>query len=258
MSNEHPAKAQAEADSTQDDLRSTHLTKGESCFNRFSFWYTNKIIIRGNMKPYKEEDLFKLGDDMVASIGFPQFLKYWQDNKATKSLPSIMISYKGWLYWMGTWLFAANYVILVVGPFCVSNIIKWLKEPNAPASTGWIWLSILIVIIFVKSWCMIMGNAMLAHSVVRLIQNMRNLIRWKVSRLSPAARNYADFGSVSSLIMVDVFRFDPCFMRAYHLLSTPGLLMFLLVYLVLEIGWVGILAPGLMTMIIICQKFLND
>lgn len=73
-----------------------------------------------------------------------------------------------------------------------------------------------------KSWCVCDGNAKLSRAVVLMLMNLRNLIRWKVSRLSPGARKHFDFGKVSSLVMVDVFRMDMTFLRAYHLGAAPA------------------------------------
>ena len=113
------------------------------------------------------------------------------------------------------------------------------------------------VLIF-KSWCMTDGHAKLSSAVVLMLMNLRNLIRWKVSRLSPAARKHFGFGEVSSLVMVDVYRMDMTFNRAYHLCTAPACVVFLTVYLLLELGWVGVLAPLLVAVLIGCQKFVND
>lgn len=146
----------------------------------------------------------------------------------------------------------------MIAPICLKNIVKWLKDPTAEGYLGYMWALLLTVVLLIKSYFIVAGNAYLAETVCLMLINMRNLIRWKVSRLSPAARKYVDFGQISSLVTVDCYRFDDCFMRGYHLGTAPSICLFLIVYLTLEIGWVGLLSPGLMILMIVAQKFIND
>lgn len=139
----------------------------------------------------------------------------------------------------------------------MKNIIGWLKDDDAENYVGWMWAGILSMVLFVKSWLIVYGNALLSKSVVIILLNIRGLIRWKVARLSNASRNFFDAGRVSSLLMVDVFRMDACFMRAYHLGTAPSIFIFLTVYIILELGWVGVLAPTTMLVMMIIQRYLN-
>lgn len=95
MSNDPSALLKPGAPAPSPPPLTPHLTSGESWPNIFSHWYTNKIISRGNTRPYEYSDLYTLDDDFITSIGFPKFLKHWQDKKDTQSLPRIVISYRG-------------------------------------------------------------------------------------------------------------------------------------------------------------------
>ena len=139
----------------------------------------------------------------------------------------------------------------------MKKIIGWLKDENAEDYVGWMWATILFFILIIKSWLVLDGNTILSKSICMMLMNVRGLIRWKIARLSNASRKFFDAGKVSSLLMVDVFRMDQCFLRAYHLGTAPSIFIYLTVYLVLELGWVGLLAPLTMLVMIIVQKFLN-
>lgn len=230
-----------------ENLREIYLDKYEPWYVLLMQTWVNKIVNRGCQKPYQYEDLYKLSDDYSTEKTFPIFLEYYLANREKKHLFNIMVGFRSGWYVSGWLAFAFNYIILAFAPFCMKKIIGWLADDNADDYVGWMWAGIFSFILLLHSWLIVKGNTNMSRAIVVIIYNLRTLVRWKIKRLSSAARKHWDTGKITSILMVDIFRMDTALLRCYHIGAAFGIFVYLTAYVILELGWVGLFAPLIFT-----------
>lgn len=65
----------------------------------------------------------------------------------------------------------------------------------------------------------------------------------KILSLSSASRKYLDVGSIMTHINVDIMSFYYFIMMSTFVFSAPIMVVTAMVLLILEVGWIGIVAP---------------
>lgn len=65
----------------------------------------------------------------------------------------------------------------------------------------------------------------------------------KILALSSASRKYLDVGSIMTHINVDIMAFYYFIMMSTFVFSAPLMIITAMVLLVLEVGWIGLIAP---------------
>ena len=77
------------------------------------------------------------------------------------------------------------------------------------------------------------------------MNSSNSLIYNKILKLSSASRKYLDTGSIMTHINVDVMAFYYFIMMSTFLFSAPAMIITAVVLLVIEVGWIGLIAPGM-------------
>lgn len=91
----------------------------------------------------------------------------------------------------------------------------------------------------------IFGHAMhfVNLSCTKVMNSSNSLIYSKILNLSSASRKYLDTGSIMTHINVDVMSFYYFIMMSTFLFSAPIMIITAIVLLIIEVGWIGIIAP---------------
>ena len=242
---------------SKQNLREEYLEKYEPCYSNFFQSYVNKIVKRGCKSPYQLKDLYTLDDFMICEKAFPEFLGYYTHNKYQKSLLKILAGFRFWLYFKGVFANVMAFVLLCINPICLKYIVKWLRIGDKNDNSGFIWASILLGVLLIKSWLMIYAHATIAKAVSVMLMNLKCLVRWKIPRLSSESRNYFDSGTLSSLIMVETFRMEMTFKQGFQLIAAPLVILYITIYACLQLGWVGLLSPCVMIISLLIQSKVN-
>ena len=82
-------------------------------------------------------------------------------------------------------------------------------------------------------------------STVTVMNSANSLIYHKILNLSSASRKYLDTGSIMTHINVDVMSFYYFIMMSTFLFSAPAMIIAAIVLLVMEVGWIGLIAPAM-------------
>lgn len=92
-----------------------------------------------------------------------------------------------------------------------------------------------------------MGHSMhrVNRSCITVMNSSNSLIYHKILKLSSASRKYLDTGSIMTHINVDVMAFYYFIMMSTFLFSAPAMIITAIVLLVIEVGWIGLIAPGM-------------
>ena len=130
----------------------------------------------------------------------------------------------------------------------INRILNFLnadeKNPE-PLSNGIIYVSILI-------GCYLLRTVLFGHSMHRVnlsctkVMNSANsMVYHKIMKLSSASRKYLDTGGIMTHINVDIMSFYYFIMMSTFIFSAPAMILAGIVLLVMEVGWIGMIAPGM-------------
>jgi len=78
---------------------------------------------------------------------------------------------------------------------------------------------------------------------IQVLNSSNSLIYHKILKLSSASRKYLETGSIMNYINVDTMSFYFFIMMGTFLFSAPFMIMTAIVLLIIEVGWIGIVAP---------------
>lgn len=82
-------------------------------------------------------------------------------------------------------------------------------------------------------------------SCIQVLNSANSLIYNKIIRLSSSARKYLDAGTIMNNVNVDVMAFYFFIMVSTFLFSAPFMIIAAVIMLILEVGWIGLVAPAL-------------
>ena len=71
------------------------------------------------------------------------------------------------------------------------------------------------------------------------------MVYTKILKLSSASRKYLDPGSIMTHINVDIMSFYYFIMMSSFIFSAPIMIIIAIVLLIVEVGWIGVVAPAL-------------
>ena len=80
-------------------------------------------------------------------------------------------------------------------------------------------------------------------SCIQVLNSANSLVYNKILKLSSAARKYLETGSIMNNINVDIMAFYYFIMMSTFLFSAPFMIGTAIVMLILEVGWIGVVAP---------------
>lgn len=143
------------------------------------------------------------------------------------------------------------------GPLMINRILGFLNADDStrePLSHGIMYVSILIGCYLVRT--IIMGHAMhfVNYSCVAVMNSANSLVYHKILSLSSASRKYLDTGSIMTHINVDIMSFYYFIMMSSFVFSSPAMILAAIVLLIMEVGWLGLIAPGMFVIGMVMQN----
>lgn len=132
------------------------------------------------------------------------------------------------------------------GPLMINRILIFLnqdEENKEPISNGIIYVSILVFCFLIKT--LIYGHALqyLQKCSTKMLNSANSLIFHKILNLSSSSRKYLEAGSILNHINVDVMSFYYFLLLSTYLFSGPVMILGAIILLVIEVGWIGLIAP---------------
>ena len=163
---------------------------------------------------------------------------------------------------MGGILASISNLLQFSGPLMIGRILAFLHsyavenvpyEPE-PIENGITYVSILIGCYLLRTVIFQHSMHFVNESCTKVMNSANSLIYHKILNLSSASRKYLDTGSIMTHINVDIMSFYYFIMMSTFVFSAPVMIIAAIVLLIIEVGWLGLIAPG---MFIIGMYFQN-
>jgi ABC-type multidrug transport system fused ATPase/permease subunit len=139
----------------------------------------------------------------------------------------------------------------------INRILEFLNSDPLnpePISNGITYVSILVGCYLIRT--IIFGHSM--HFVnlccTKVLNSANSLVFHKILSLSSASRKYLDVGSIMTHINVDIMSFYYFIMMSTFIFSAPIMILTAIVLLVVEVGWIGLIAPALFALGMVAQN----
>lgn len=139
----------------------------------------------------------------------------------------------------------------------ISRILDFLNaddDVREPLSSGITYVCILIGCYLLRT--IIFGHSMhlVNRATITVLNSANSLVYHKILNLSSASRKYLDTGSIMTHINVDIMSFYYFIMMSTFLFSAPAMIITAVILLVAEVGWIGLVAPGMFAIGMIVQQ----
>lgn len=89
------------------------------------------------------------------------------------------------------------------------------------------------------------------------MNSANSMVFHKILALSSASRKYLDVGSIMTYINVDIMSFYYFIMMSTFVFSAPLMIITAMVLLVLQVGWIGLIAPILFGFGMVLQNIIT-
>ena len=129
------------------------------------------------------------------------------------------------------------------GPVIINKVLTFLNEPNPVLIDGIIYVTILVVCYLLRTIIFQHSMHFINLSCIQVLNSANSLIFNKIMRLSSASRKYLEVGKIMNNVNVDVMSFYLFIMMSSFLFSAPAMILTAIVLLVIEMGWIGLVAP---------------
>ena len=91
-------------------------------------------------------------------------------------------------------------------------------------------------------------------SCITVMNSANSLVYHKILSLSSASRKYLDTGAIMTHINVDIMSFYYFIMMSTFIFSAPAMIIAAVILLVMEVGWIGLIAPGMFALGMVVQN----
>jgi ATP-binding cassette, subfamily C (CFTR/MRP), member 10 len=214
------------------------------------FIWAYEIIRRGNEKHLEMDDLSDLRDIEEPPNNYDIFHRiYYALTNITKGkLLKAFRKYIGVTFLISGILAIVSNLLQFSGPLMINRILGFLNADDdhpEPLSQGIAYVCILIGCYLLRT--VIFGHAMhfVNLSCTNVMNSANSLVYHKILSLSSASRKYLDTGSIMTHINVDIMSFYYFIMMSSFLFSAPAMIIAAIVLLIMEVGWIGLIAPGM-------------
>ena len=153
--------------------------------------------------------------------------------------------YFGMTFVLAGVLAAVSNSLQFAGPLMINKILLFLNSPEPqPVSQGVGYVCILVGCYLVKT--IIFGHSMhfVNLSCTKVLNSANSMVYTKILDLSSASRKYLDPGSIMTHINVDIMSFYYFIMMSSFVFSAPIMILIAIVLLIVEVGWIGVVAPA--------------
>ena len=125
----------------------------------------------------------------------------------------------------------------------MSLILKYLENPEAERWEGWVWATCIFFAFLIRAFMIQHAYTKIFYNGVQL-NNIVNLsMMQKILLLGTSSKKYFETGRIMNYLTVDTQMIYMTIMFSNFLFAAPWLIIIAMVLIIMEIGWVGILAP---------------
>ena len=227
--------------------------------SRMFFVWSHEIIKRGNQQHLEMNDLSDLRDKEEPPENYNAFSQiYYAIDKAKKNkLMRAFWDHIGWIFLGSGILAILSNLLQFSGPLMISRILDFLNaddDTREPLSSGITYVCILIGCYLLRT--IIFGHSMhyVNRATIKVMNSANSLVFHKILNLSSASRKYLNTGSIMTHINVDIMSFYYFIMMSTFLFSAPAMIITAIVLLIMEVGWIGLVAPGMFALGMIAQN----
>ena len=191
------------------------------------------------------DDLSDLKEVEEPSHSAPQFsdIFYSFPSGSKKRLLGSFKKYLGFNFILAGILATIANLLQFSGPIVINKVLEFLNSENPVVSQGIMYVSFLVLCYLTRTVVMQHSMHFVNLSCIQVLNCGNSLIYQKILKLSSAARKYLETGTIMNNINVDMMSFYYFIMMSTFLFSAPFMIGTGLVMLILEVGWIGIVAP---------------
>ena len=209
------------------------------------FLWSHELIKRGSQKHLEMDDLSDLKENEEPKYSATRFKDIFYSLTST-SKHRLMTSFKKYLgfnFILAGILATVSNLLQFSGPVIINKVLTFLNEPNPVLIDGIIYVTILVVCYLVRTIIFQHSMHFINLSCIQVLNSANSLIFNKIMRLSSASRKYLEVGKIMNNVNVDVMSFYLFIMMSSFLFSAPAMILTAIVLLVIEMGWIGLVAP---------------
>lgn len=198
-----------------DKSRKSSRTSADSSITLWKVWNTltfawmQDLLKKGYQKPLDMEDLYPLLPEDTSYIVYKRFRKAWKTQLRDIRSPSLIFAF---FSAFGTPFCLAGLIKLVhdsslfVGPLLLNHLIKFLDDPSAPSSTGFILVALLFSTNFIQSLCLRQYFWLCFRTGMNLRSAVISSVYAKTMVLSAKTLAVKTTGEITNLMAVDSSR----------------------------------------------------
>lgn len=80
-------------------------------------------------------------------------------------------------------------------------------------------------------------------SCIQVLNSANSLVYEKIMKLSSSSRKYLEAGAIMNNVNVDIMSFYYFIMMSTFCFSAPIMIIVAIIMLIVEVGWIGLVAP---------------
>ncbi|OQR89293.1 ATP-binding Cassette (ABC) Superfamily, partial [Achlya hypogyna] len=224
------SKAAALAETSPEDYRSC----GASVF----FSWLDPIMELGATKPLEFEDLYQLDRCNRAENVSARFEHFWklEQPEVKPSLPwALTRAFGVKFFWAGLLRFVRD-SLQFVAPFVIKRMIAFLRTPDAPATEGWLLVSLIFLSGIIQSFCFRQYLYFCRETGLQLRTAVVTKVYAKTLRLSTKALQERSTGEIANLVSIDASRLQRLTQDLHTVWVVPYLLVVACALLYAELG----------------------
>ena len=213
-----------------------YLVEG-NLLKRFFFFYTYKVLKKGNEKIFEPSDLYRLKDEDKFEHEFKQFYDYY-----------IIKKEKQWSYEKIIWRYIFprlfQFIVLLllaelctlVFPFAVKRLINWFDNDTADSKEAYLIVLIVFVLSIIKTCFNEHGYKVSNYMLNALEIIFYGLYFNKMEKISLTSKQRMDISKISNSVTSDVMKVAQILRKFRIVFITPLTISFYIFLLFKEIG----------------------
>ena len=232
------------------------LEERANFINRLFFYWTGTLINDGNKKFLQESDLYDVVTTEKISNTLSLFQKIRANSKRTYGKDLFQVA--KWSFFKCLCFSVTSNLLQFSGPIVLGKILNFLSDSTIPTWQGYMWASILF-------GCYLLRNILFQHGM-HLINHISTLVNNclygsifnKIMLMSSSSKKYQDAGKVMNLVNVDANTIYGFTQMMLFLFNAPIIITVAIVLIILEIGWIGLIGPGMLLLGMIVQNVIQS
>ena len=224
--------------------------------SRMFFYWTGILITAGNQKYLQENDLYDVVTTEKIANTMKLFKKIREQSRTT--LGKDMFRLVKWAWIKCIILSVLSNLLQFSGPIVLGKILNFLSDDSIPVWNGYMWASILFGCYLVRNVLFQHGMHEINHISILVNNCLYGSIFNKIMLMSSSSKKYQDAGKVMNLVNVDTNTIYGFTQMMLFLFNAPIMIIVAVVLIILEIGWIGLIGPGMLLIGMVLQNVVQS